>query len=307
MKSQSDKNQAHATRVWLDLILCILSSLVDATMRVSATEILCVGNELLSGITINTNAYWMSKKITEVGGSVKRITVIRDDVDEISLAVGDSVARKPDWLIISGGLGPTYDDKTMQGVASGLSLELALDKMALDMLKKSYARRSMNYELNEIRLKMAKIPVGSNPIQNPVGSAPSVLIEMGETKIVCLPGVPKEMEAIFLESILPQMQKIIGDFHIVESSYETIGVSEAMLAPTLSEIVESNPHDSIYLKTYPQGYTSHSNNSPQMRVQIISKGNDKAEVQRRFNNISNVLLEEISRLNGKIVEVRKLP
>lgn len=134
-----------------------------------------------------------------------------------------------------------------------------------------------------------------------------MLIEMGETKIVCLPGVPKEMEAIFLESILPQMQKIIGDFHIVESSYETIGVSEAMLAPTLSEIVESNPHDSIYLKTYPQGYTSHSNNSPQMRVQIISKGNDKAEVQRRFNNISNVLLEEISRLNGKIVEVRKLP
>lgn len=88
MKSQSDKNQAHTTRVWLDLILCILSSLVDATMRVSATEILCVGNELLSGITINTNAYWMSKKITEVGGSVKRITVIRDDVDEISLAVG---------------------------------------------------------------------------------------------------------------------------------------------------------------------------------------------------------------------------
>jgi nicotinamide-nucleotide amidase len=130
-------------------------------MRVFATEILCVGNELLSGITINMNAYWMSKKITEAGGSVKRITVIRDDVDEISLAVRDSIARKPDWLIISGGLGPTYDDKTIQGVASGLSLELVLDKMALDMLKKSYAPRSMNYELNEIRLKMAKIPVGS--------------------------------------------------------------------------------------------------------------------------------------------------
>ena len=284
-------------------------------MRVFATEILCVGNELLSGITINMNAYWMSKKITEAGGSVKRITVIRDDVDEISLAVRDSIARKPDWLIISGGLGPTYDDKTIQGVASGLSLELVLDKMAIDMLKKSYARRSMNYELNEIRLKMAKIPVGSIPIQNPVGSAPSVLIETDETKIICLPGVPKEMEAVFLESILPQMKKIIGDFHIVESSYETIGVSEAMLAPTLSEIVESNPPDSIYLKTHPQGlvpltkhiYASDSNNAPRMRVQIISKGSDKAEVQRRFSNISKILLEEISRLKGKIVEVRKMP
>ena len=278
-------------------------------MREFATEISCVGNELLSGITINMNAYWLSKKITEVGGSVKRITVIRDDVDEISLAVRESIARKPDWLIISGGLGPTYDDKTLQGVASGLRLELELDNMALDMLKKSYSRQSMNYELNEIRLKMAKIPVGSTPIQNPVGSAPSILIETDETKIVCLPGVPKEMEAIFLESILPEMKKIVGDFHIVESSYETIGVSEAMLAPTLSEIVDSNPQDSIYLKTHPLGlvpltkhiYPSDSKNAPRMRVQIISKGHNKAEVQRRFDNISKILFEEISRLKGKIV------
>ncbi len=269
-------------------------------MRMFTSEILCVGDELLSGITINTNAYWISQKITEAGGSVKRITVIKDDVDEISLGVRDSISRKPDWLILSGGLGPTYDDKTMQGVANGLSSELAVDKIALDMLKKSYARHSMNYELNEIRLKMAKIPIGSKPIQNPVGSAPSVLIDTGETKIVCLPGVPGEMEAIFLESILPQMKKIIGDFHIVESNYDVTGVSEAMLVPAISEIVESNPPDSIYLKTHPLGYSS-NNNRPQMRVQIVSKGNDKAEVQRRLNNISNILLEEISRLKGKIV------
>jgi nicotinamide-nucleotide amidase len=274
-------------------------------MRMFTSEILCVGDELLSGITINTNAYWISQRITEAGGSVKRITVIKDDVDEISLGVRDSISRKPDWLILSGGLGPTYDDKTMQGVASGLSSELVIDKIALNMLKKSYARHSMNYELNEIRLKMAKIPIGSKPIQNPVGSAPSVLIDTGETKIVCLPGVPGEMEAIFLESILPQMKKIIGDFHIVESNYNVIGVSEAMLAPTISEIVESNPPDSIYLKTHPLEYSSNTNNNkPQMRVQIVSKGNDKAEVRRRFNNISNMLLEEISRLNGKIVRTQ---
>jgi nicotinamide-nucleotide amidase len=291
-------------------------------MKEFVTEISCVGNELLSGITINMNAYWLSKKITEVGGSVKRITVIRDDVHEISLAVRESIARKPDWLIISGGLGPTYDDKTLQGVASGLRLELELDNMALNMLKKSYSRESMNYELNEIRLKMAKIPVGSTPIQNPVGSAPSILIETDETKIVCLPGVPKEMEAIFSESILPEMKKTVGHFHIVESNYETIGVSEAMLARTLSEIVDSNPQESIYLKTHPLGYgrfvkhildserhisDNSANNAPLMRIHLISKGNDKAEVQKRFNDISKTLLEEISRLKGKIVEVRKLP
>ncbi|HET7149643.1 MAG TPA: molybdopterin-binding protein [Candidatus Nitrosopolaris sp.] len=266
------------------------------------SEILCIGDELLSGITINTNAYWISKKITEAGGTVRRIIVISDDVDEISLGVSDSISRRPDWLIISGGLGPTYDDKTLQGVASGLSLELALDKTALDMMEKSYARHSITYELNENRLKMAKIPIGSNPIQNPVGSAPAVLITSGEIKIVCLPGVPEEMKAIFLESILPQMKRISGDFHIVESGYETIGVSEAMLAPTLAKIVESNPPSSIYLKTHPQGYANDNGNiKPQLRVQIISKGKDKAEVQCRFNNISKVILEEIARLSGKIV------
>jgi nicotinamide-nucleotide amidase len=141
--------------------------------------------------------------------------------------------------------------------------------------------------------------MGSIPIQNPVGNAPSVLIDTGETKIVCLPGVPKEMEAIFLENILPQIKKNIGNFHTSESSYEIIGVSEAMLAPTLSKIVETNPPDLIYLKTHPQGYTS--DNIPRLRVQILSKGKDKSEVEKRYKIISNMLVEEIHRLGGEIL------
>jgi molybdenum cofactor synthesis domain-containing protein len=271
--------------------------MVDLMATFSA-EILSVGNELLSGITINTNAHWISQKITEVGGFVKRITVITDDTGEISLAVKESIARKPDWLIISGGLGPTYDDKTLQGVGLGLSLELVLNDTAVDMLRKSYARHSINNELNETRLKMAMIPKGSIPIQNPVGNAPSVLIDTAKTKIVCLPGVPKEMEAIFLESILPQIKKMVGDFHIAQSNYEVIGVSEAMLAPALSKIVESNPPDLIYLKTHPQGYTG--NNIPRLRLQILSKGKEKSEVERRYNSISSMLIEEIHRLGGEV-------
>ena len=109
-------------------------------MAMFTIEILSVGNELLSGITINTNAHWISQKITEVGGFVKRITVIRDDINEISLAIKESIARKPNWLVISGGLGPTYDDKTLQGVGLGLGMDLVLDNTAVEMLKKSYAR-----------------------------------------------------------------------------------------------------------------------------------------------------------------------
>jgi nicotinamide-nucleotide amidase len=269
-----------------------------------SVEILAIGNELLLGLTQDTSAHWLSQKITNVGGTVHRITMVEDDVDEISSVIKDSLARKPDWLIISGGLGPTYDDKTIQGVAAALGVKVVLDNTAVEMLEKSYARCSRKYELNEIRLKMAKIPLGSIPIQNPIGSAPSVLIEtQGRTKIVCLPGVPKEMEAIFSGSVLPQLTNTIGKYYVNQATYDTTGVTEAMLTPLVSEIVHSNPRHSIYLKTHPQGYIRNRDhkNEPRLRVQIISKGTDKHEVEQRFDNISMIILEQISKLNGKVI------
>jgi nicotinamide-nucleotide amidase len=265
-------------------------------------EILCTGNELLSGTIVDTNAQWISSKITDAGGCVRRITVVGDEVNEISSAVKESIERKPNWLIVSGGLGPTYDDKTLEGIGTALNLKLVLDNNAVEMLRKSYTLRGLttNYELNHTRLKMARIPEGSTPIQNPVGSAPSVLIEIANktTKIICLPGIPKELKAIFSENILPQIKKSISDFYIVRSYCETIGISEAILAPTLSSIVDMYPSDSIYVKTHPQGYTS--DNKPRLRIQIVSKGKDKSKVQIRYSNILNTLIEKIELLGGKI-------
>ncbi len=283
-------------------------------------EILCIGNEILAGTIVNTNAYWLSKMVTQAGGFVKRVTVTEDDVNEISLVIKESLIRKPGWLIICGGLGPTYDDKTLEGVAIALHVDLILDKIAIEMLKKSYSRYSLNHRLDRTRLKMARIPKGSIPIQNPVGSAPSILIESSgkdnrgkstssypssiatdnaNTMIVCLPGVPKEMKAIFLESILPKIKKMIGDFHFIETTHEIRDVSEAMLAPTISRIVQSNPADLIYLKTHPLAFTPNTN-KPKIRIQIVSKGRDRHEVQSRYDNIFNAIVDEVHRLNGKI-------
>ena len=98
-------------------------------------EILCIGNEVLSGTIVNTNAYWLSKIISQTGGFVKRVPVVEDDVNEISLAIKESLGRESNWLIICGGLGPTYDDKTLEGVALALHIDLILDKTAIEMLK----------------------------------------------------------------------------------------------------------------------------------------------------------------------------
>src|SRR5215210_490556 len=106
----------------------------DATIEVDI-ELLSIGNELLSGTIANTNAQWISSKITQAGGLVKRITTVGDNISEISAAVKESIQRSPDWLIVSGGLGPTYDDNTLQGLSTALGQELALDPEALEMLR----------------------------------------------------------------------------------------------------------------------------------------------------------------------------
>lgn len=267
-------------------------------------EILAIGNELLLGLIRDANAHWLSQQITNVGGIVRRITLVGDDEDEISSVIKDSMARKPDWLIISGGLGPTYDDITAQGVAAAFGKKVVVDPVAVEMLKKSYARRSTNLELNEFRLKMAKIPMGSTPIQNPVGAAPSILIESAiGTKIACLPGVPKEMEAVFLESLLPRLANTIGEYHVLHADFETTGVTEARLAPIFSEIIHSNPTQSIYLKSHPRESVTSSgyNNHPRLLIQIVSKGKDKPEVEQRLNHVSKMIFDQISKLNGKAV------
>jgi molybdenum cofactor synthesis domain-containing protein len=261
-------------------------------------EILCVGNELLSGITLNSNAHWLAGQIASAGGVVKRVTVVRDDLGEISAAVQETLARKPDILIITGGLGATYDDMTLEGVALALGRKVALDSRAVEMLKKSYAVRKLHYELTEARLKMAKIPEGSTPIQNLLGSAPGVFLQAGEPKIFCLQGVPREMKAIFEKHVMPLVKDGVGRFVAMEVNYNVSGVTEAMIAPALASVVGSHPRDAIYLKTHPQGY--YRKKTPQIRIQLISRGSDRREVKKRLGAIAKTIEKEVARLGGRI-------
>ena len=261
-------------------------------------EILCIGTELLSGITLNTNAYWLCSEITNVGGVVRRVTVVRDDLSEISSAARESLARKPNILITTGGLGVTYDDITFEGLAAALGKKVVLDSRAVEMLKKSYARHKLHYELTESRLKMASIPEGSTPIQNPVGSAPAIMEQADGISIFCLPGVPSEMKTIFKEHILSRIKKSVGKFVAEELNYNTRGLSEAMIAPVLTKIVKSHPKNMIYLKTHPRGY--YRKKTPQIKIQLISRGDNEKEVKNRLAEISKVIEKEIVKRGGII-------
>ena len=260
-------------------------------------EIICIGNELLSGITLNTNAQWLANQITKVGGVVKKIIVVGDDINEIAIVIRESLKRKPDLIITCGGLGPTYDDKTLLGVSKGLGQKLKLNELAVRMITKSYLHRNLQVKLNKAILKMATIPTHSVPVYNPAGTAPAILIHINKSELICLPGVPSEMKIIFEKKILHQVKTKVGVFIIREINYDVYGITESMLSKTLTRIVKSYQPDSLYLKTHPQGY---KNNVPHMRVQIVSKGAKTNEVKLILSNVSKEIVRIIKKLNGSI-------
>jgi len=148
--------------------------------------------------------------VTYTGGIVKRITVVRDEIDEIASSIKESLSRKVGWIIISGGLGPTYDDKTLQGLAKAVEQKLVLNEEAVRMLKRKYSR-APNLILTAPRIKMATMPARAKPLENPLGHAPAVMVKHGPCTIFSLPGVPTEMMAVFAKQVMPVLKHKMGN------------------------------------------------------------------------------------------------
>ncbi len=218
-------------------------------------EIITIGNELLTGKTLNTNAHWLAKRITNLGGRVSRIVVVRDDVKEIRAAVNGALAREPSFIITSGGLGPTFDDKTLEGISEAINKPLQLNKQAYNMIKEKYlsyheAGLLKKFELTPPRMKMAKLPVGSRPLRNPVGTAPGVLLKYKGTTLIALPGVPTEMKGMFEGVVVKLIRSCIKNVFTYKKSLRVTGVVESEIAPLIDATMRENPH--VYIKSHPK-------------------------------------------------------
>lgn len=265
-------------------------------------EIICVGNELLIGKTLNTNANWLAKRATSLGAMVKRITVVGDDVDEIAVAVREALRRKPRFIIATGGLGPTFDDKTLQGIAKGLKRKLIVNEKALKMVRARYEAylkegKIGKVELTPSRLKMATFPEETEPLHNPVGTAPGMSTNVAGTFLIALPGVPPEMEAIFDESLAIMLKKEAGKSRFFEESIYADHIMESNLAPLIDKVMHNNPHiyikSHVYVKSHPQveGQRSH--------IEIhFSTTTENQEAAKAWLDNAITQLSELVRENG---------
>lgn len=234
-------------------------------------EVISVGNELLNGGIANTNLQWIGGMVYALGGWIRRAVVVPDLLEEIEMAVKESLSRRPDLIIITGGLGPTYDDLTLEGVARALGRKLLLNDRAVAMirerLRELYESGHIGSpELDETNKKMAYLPEGAEPLSNRVGTAPGVMISHEGVTIVCLPGVPAEMKDMFERHVVGLISK--GKAPVIEVIYEVRGVPEAEIAPLLEGLAKRYP--GFYIKSHPRGFEGGS----LVEVQIKGRGDD---------------------------------
>ncbi|TKB06680.1 molybdopterin-binding protein [Desulforhopalus sp. IMCC35007] len=220
--------------------------------KAAKVEIIIVGNEILTGDILDTNTNWLCKLIYGRGGSVTRVTVIPDELEVVADAVRQSVARKIDILFTSGGLGPTSDDLTLEAVALGTNRETVLHEEALELVRQQYdhffERGIMKQGgLNPARQKMACLPLGGEPLVNPVGTAPGVLLRVDKTTIISVPGVPSELKGIIEQSLQTFLNEVFGDGEAMSRCVGVMCNDESQLEPVLVQIVEKYPE--IYTKS----------------------------------------------------------
>jgi molybdenum cofactor synthesis domain-containing protein len=263
-------------------------------------ELICIGNELLIGKTLNTNAQWLAKRITDLGLTISRITVVSDKINEISIVITEAIKRKPRFIITTGGLGPTFDDMTLQGIATALKLKLKVNQEALNMVKKKYQAYSLEnmkepIELTPHRLKMAKFPEGANPLPNPVGTAPAAFITFENSTIFALPGVPSEMKSIFDESIALTFKKIAKEITFFGKSIESMGIMESSIAPLIDKVMKNNPR--VYIKSHPKG----TEKVPLIEFHISTKAQKTNEAKKDVTKALIELTDFIEKNGGKII------
>lgn len=153
--------------------------------------IMCIGDELLAGDIENTNATYLAKRLTDLGSIPEKIITLPDDVS----VVASEIQNCEDKIIITGGLGPTPDDKTREAVARALNKKIVRNKIAEKIIKEKIRRKGIKEKVRiENVLRMADLPEGCRLIENDVGVAPGFIIE---NRIFVLPGVPKEMKVVF--------------------------------------------------------------------------------------------------------------
>ena len=249
-------------------------------------ELITIGNELTSGEIVDTNAAFMAGALSEAGLEVVFITTTGDE----SFRIEDSLHRareRAEAVIVSGGLGPTKDDITAGSAARALGLPLVLHKGILEDLKKRFAQRGV--EMPVSNEKQAFFPQQAEIIPNPLGTACGFLVRQPGKIFIFLPGVPRELEYLMRENVIPLLQKERKEKVWVSSrTLKVFGFTESAIADLLKDV---KPQDFLAALAYLPRY-------PENHVKITVRGKSSQEVEGNLRNLELLIREK---LQGRVI------
>lgn len=243
-------------------------------------QIITIGDEILIGQVVDSNSAWIGSKLNNTGIAIHEILSISDEEKHITDALSRASANAG-LIIITGGLGPTKDDKTKSAICTYFKTELISHKPTFEHIQKFFKSRGMS--VNELNKAQALIPAISTPLENPSGTAPGMWIEKNGCIYIFLPGVPYEMKSIMENQVMPRLKKY-SDIILRHKTVLTQGIAESVLADKISHW-ESNLPSEVKLAYLPRPGI--------VRLRLSMSGKDE-------NKIEQTLQEQIESLKQLI-------
>lgn len=247
-------------------------------------DIISIGDEILNGQTINTNASWMAIELNNIGIQIRHVISISDNKEDIIETIDKSL-QKVDFILITGGLGPTSDDLTRDVLAEFFKTKLIFDQKVLDNIERIFSAR--NREMNQHTKDLAWVPQTAKTLYNDMGTAPGALYHMGNQVVVSMPGVPYEMKSMMNKDVLPYLR---NNFHlpfILHKHILTAGAGESQISELLVDFEKQLP-SSVKLAYLP-GLAS-------VKLRLTAMGSNQQMLEKTIQEQSEKVVSLLDKL-----------
>jgi len=246
-------------------------------------EIIAIGTELLLGEILDTNTRFIARALREIGLDLHRTSTVGDNPTRIAHVVQES-AQRADVVITTGGLGPTIDDPTREAVAQAAGQTLVFHDALWAQIEEKFAQ--FGKAPTENNRRQAYIPRGAEPLENPAGSAPGFITTIGASLVVCLPGVPAEMEQMLDRIVLPLLKNRFKlDSFLRTRILRVAGVGESWLDERIQDL-ERMTNPTVGLAAHPG----------QIDIRITAKGDTEEDVQEGISQVEASLRQRLGDL-----------
>jgi len=246
-----------------------------------AAELIAIGTELLLGEIQDTNTRYLARALRDLGVDIYRATIVGDNEERIATAIREAMQRCQ-IILTTGGLGPTVDDPTRAAVALALDVDTEFRPELWEQIQNRFQR--FGRAPSENNRRQAWIPAGSIPIENPVGTAPAFICETVNSCIICVPGVPREMEYLVQNVVLPYLRDRFQLTGTIKARVLHIaGLGESMVDELIGDL-EVNPNPTVGLLAHPG----------QVDVRITAKSTSHEEADRMIAEMESRIRERIT-------------